>query len=113
MSVDEIIGINLVTHEMVCIERASMSCMRRTRIREGQIMDDLIQQLQAKAGLSPDQAQKAAGVVAGFLESNVDAEQLQAIAGKIPGLGAHADKIPDNIGDTLADRARGLFGKKD
>jgi hypothetical protein len=76
-------------------------------------MDDLIQQLQAKAGLSPDQAQKAAGVVAEFLENKVDAEQLQAIAGKIPGLGAHADKIPDNIGDTLGGAARSLFGKKD
>lgn len=76
-------------------------------------MDDLIQQLQAKAGLSPDQAKKAASVVAEFLENKVDADQLQAIAGKIPGLGAYADKIPDNIGDTLGGAARGLFGKKE
>ena len=76
-------------------------------------MDDLIKQLQAKAGLSPDQAQKAANVVAEFLENKIDADQLQAIAGRIPGLGAHADKIPDNIGDTLGGAARGLFGKKD
>ncbi|MEX1158610.1 MAG: hypothetical protein WEC79_06755 [Thermomicrobiales bacterium] len=76
-------------------------------------MDDLIQQLQSKAGLSSDQAQKAANVVAEFLENKVDADQLQAIAGRIPGLGAHADKIPDNIGDTLGGAARGLFGKKD
>ena len=76
-------------------------------------MDDLIQQLQAKAGLSSEQAQKAANVVAEFLENKVDADQLQAIAGRIPGLGAHAGKIPDNIGDTLGGAARGLFGKKD
>lgn len=76
-------------------------------------MDDLIQQLQAKAGLSPEQAQKAAGVVADFLQKNVDADQLRAIAGNVPGLGAYAGKIPDDIGDSLADRARGLFGKKD
>jgi hypothetical protein len=76
-------------------------------------MDDLIQQLQAKAGLSPDQAQKAADVVGDFLQNNMDADQLRSLAGNIPGLGAHADKIPDNIGDTLGDRARGLFGKKD
>jgi hypothetical protein len=76
-------------------------------------MDDLIQQLQTKAGLSPEQAQKAAGVVAEFLENKVDAEQLRSLAGNIPGLGAHADKIPDNIGDTLGGAARGLFGKKD
>ena len=76
-------------------------------------MDDLMQQLQAKAGLSSEQAQKAAGVVADFLENKIDADQLQALAGRIPGLGAHADKIPDNIGDTLGGAARNLFGKKD
>jgi hypothetical protein len=76
-------------------------------------MDDLIQQLQAKAGLSPEQAQKAAGVVADFLENKVDADQLRSIAGNIPGLSAYSDKIPDNIGDTLGGAARGLFGKKD
>jgi hypothetical protein len=76
-------------------------------------MDDLIQQLQAKAGLSPDQAQKAAGVVADFLSNKVDADQLRSIASNIPGLSNYSDKIPDNIGDTLGDAARGLFGKKD
>lgn len=75
-------------------------------------MDELMQQLQAKAGLSPEQAQKAVGVVADYL-SNVDADQLRSIAGNIPGLGAHADKIPDDIGDTLGGAARSLFGKKD
>jgi hypothetical protein len=76
-------------------------------------MDDLLQQLQAKAGLSPEQAQKAAGVVADYLENKMDPDQLQAIVGKIPGLSAYSDKIPDNIGDTLGGAARGLFGKKD
>lgn len=76
-------------------------------------MNDLMQQLQAKAGLSPEQAQKAVGVVADFLENKIDAEQLQAIAGRIPGLGAYADNIPDNIGDTLGGATRNLFGKKD
>lgn len=76
-------------------------------------MDDLIQQLQARAGLSPDQARQAAGVVAEFLQNKVDAEQLQAIAGRIPGLGSYANQIPDNIGDTLGGAARGLFNRKD
>ena len=40
------------------------------------------------------------------LEEWLPDEQLQAIAGRIPGLGAHADKIPDNIGDTLGGAAR-------
>lgn len=76
-------------------------------------MDDLLKQLQDKAGLSPEQAQKATTVVAEFLENNVDADQLRALAGNIPGFGSHADKIPDDIGDTLGNAARGLFGKKD
>ena len=52
-------------------------------------------------------------VVSRQLIQSVDRAQLQAIAGKIPGLGAHADKIPDDIGDTLGGAARSLFGKKD
>jgi hypothetical protein len=76
-------------------------------------VDELIQRLQEKAGLSPEQAQKAAGVVAEFLETKVSGEQLQAIAGNIPGLGAYADRIPDNIGETLGGAARNLFGKRD
>lgn len=76
-------------------------------------MEDLMAQLQAKAGLSKEQSQKAVEVVADFLQNKVSADQLRDIASKIPGLGGQADNIPDDIGDTLADKARGLFGKKD
>jgi len=76
-------------------------------------VNELIERLQAKAGLSQEQAQKAAGVVAEFLESRLDAEQLQSFASKVPGLGQYSDRIPDNIGDQLGGMARGLFGKKD
>ena len=76
-------------------------------------MNELIERLQAQAGLSPEQAQKAAGVVANFLETRLDPDQLQAFAARIPGLGQFSDKIPDNIGDQLGGMARGLFGKKD
>jgi hypothetical protein len=76
-------------------------------------MNELLEQLQAKAGLSPEQAQKAVTVVAEFLETKVSGEQLQSIASMIPGLGAHADKIPDAVGSRLGGMARGLFDKKD
>jgi uncharacterized protein (DUF2267 family) len=76
-------------------------------------MNELIEKLQAQAGLSPEQAQKAAGVVADFLENKLDTEQLQAFAAKVPGLGQFSDRIPENIGDQLGGMARGLFGKKD
>ena len=76
-------------------------------------MNELIERLQSMAGLSQEQAQKAAGVVAEFLENKLDADQLQAFAARVPGLGQFSDKIPDNIGDQLGGMARGLFGKKD
>ena len=76
-------------------------------------MNELIEKLQSKAGLSREQAEKAANVVAEFLENKVSGEQLQQIAGRIPGLGTHADKIPDDVGDRLGGLARGLFDKKD
>lgn len=76
-------------------------------------MNELIERLQLMAGLSQEQAQKAAGVVAEFLENKLDADQLQAFAARVPGLGQFSDKIPDNIGDQLGGMARGLFGKKD
>jgi hypothetical protein len=76
-------------------------------------VNELIERLQSKAGLSPEQAQKAAGVVAEFLETRLDSDQLQAFAAKVPGLGQFADRIPDNVGDQLGGMARGLFGKKD
>jgi hypothetical protein len=76
-------------------------------------MDDLIQDLQSKAGLSPEQAQKAAGVVAEFLENKVSDEQLRSIAGQIPGLSQYSSKLPDDLGDKLGGMARGLMGRRD
>lgn len=76
-------------------------------------MNELIERLQERAGLSREQAEKAANVVAGFLEERVSGEQLQALAGKLPGLGGFADKIPDDAGAQLGGTLRGFLGKKD
>lgn len=75
-------------------------------------MDQLLQQLQDKAGLSPEQAQKAISVFTDFLASNASDEQLRALAEKIPGLGQFSDKIPSGLGEKLSDAAGGLFKKR-
>jgi hypothetical protein len=76
--------------------------------REGD-MNELVSQLQEKVGLSPEQAQQAADVVADFLETKLSPDQVRAFAADIPGLGDQADKIPDDVGDSLADKIRNLF----
>ncbi len=74
-------------------------------------MEQLIQQLQDRAGLSPEQAEKATSVFADFLANNVSDEQVQAIAERIPGLGQYSDKIPANLGDTLSGFARNIMNR--
>ena len=76
-------------------------------------MDQLLHQLQEKAGLNPEQAQKAVGVFTDFLANHASDEQLRALADKIPGLGQFSDKIPTGLGDKLGDAAGGLFKKRD
>lgn len=71
-------------------------------------MDQLMEQLQSKAGLSPEQAEKAVAVVTEFLAKNMSDEQIQQIAGQIPGIGKYADKLPEGLGDKLG----GMFGKR-
>ncbi|HMM40863.1 MAG TPA: hypothetical protein PKA95_03085 [Thermomicrobiales bacterium] len=76
-------------------------------------MDQLLQQLQEKAGLSAEQAQKAVGIFTDFLADNASDEQIRGLAEKIPGLGQFSDKIPSGLGGKLSDAAGGLFKKKD
>lgn len=80
---------------------------------KGWSMDQLLQQLQEKAGLSADQANKAVSVFTEFLANNASDEQLRSLAEKIPGLGQFSDKIPSGIGDKISDAAGGLFKKRD
>ena len=76
-------------------------------------MNELVQRLMERAHLSQEQAEKAADVVADFLREHATGDQLQSLMGKIPGLGAHADKIPDDIGNRAADFLGGFFKKSE
>lgn len=74
-------------------------------------MNELVQRLMERANLSQEQAEKAAGVMADFLREHANSDQLQSLIGRIPGLGAHADKIPGDIGNRAADFLGGFFKK--
>ena len=74
-------------------------------------MNELVQRLMERAHLSEEQAEKAAGVMADFLREHASGDQLQGLVGRIPGLGAHADKIPGDAGTRAADFLGGLFKK--
>jgi hypothetical protein len=76
-------------------------------------MDELIAKLQSQAGLSPEQAQKAAGVVAEFLETKMSGDQLQSLAANVPGLSQYSSRIPGDAGAKLGGMVRGFRGKKD
>lgn len=76
-------------------------------------MNELVQRLMERANLSQEQAEKAAGVVADFLREHASGDQLQGLMGRIPGLGAHADKIPDDAGDRAAGFLGAMFKKRD
>lgn len=75
-------------------------------------MDELLNQLKEKAGLSDEQAQKAIGVFTNFLGTHLSDDQVQAFAQRVPGLGQYADKIPGGLGEKLSGMLSG-FGKKD
>ncbi len=50
-------------------------------------MDELIQQLTSKAGLSADQAKAAVGVVGGFLKDKLPADLMNQLTSAMPDLG--------------------------
>lgn len=76
-------------------------------------MNDLVQRLMEKAHLSQEQAERAAGVVADFLKEHASGDQLKGLMGKIPGLGEHADKVPDDAGERAAGFLGGIFKKRE
>ena len=75
-------------------------------------MDELIKRLQERAGLSEEQARQAATVVADFMQEHLSGDQLQQIAGQIPGLGRFAGNLPDNAGEQLGGFLRRFGGQK-
>jgi hypothetical protein len=74
-------------------------------------MEELINQLKARAGLSDEQAQKATSVFTDFIANNMSGDQLQGIVEKIPGLSAYSDKIPADLGSKLSDAAKGFLNR--
>ncbi len=76
-------------------------------------MDELKQRLMERAHLSPEQAEQAVGVVADFLREHATGDQLQGLASRIPGLGAHAEQIPGDAGSRAADMLGGLFKRSE
>jgi hypothetical protein len=76
-------------------------------------MNELAQRLMERANLSQEQAEKAVGVVTDFLREHATGDQVQGLMGRIPGLGAHADKVPDDVGNRAADFLGGMFKKSE
>jgi hypothetical protein len=74
-------------------------------------MEELINQLKSRAGLSDEQAQKATSVFTDFLANHMSGEQIQGIVEKIPGLSAYSDKIPSDLGSKLGDAAKGFLNR--
>ncbi len=74
-------------------------------------MDQLKQQLQERAGLSADQAEKAIALFTEFLSNHLSDDQLQSVAAKVPGIGQYADKLPQGAAKKISGMLGG-FGKK-
>jgi ABC-type cobalamin transport system ATPase subunit len=74
-------------------------------------MDELMQQLQQRAGLSQDQAQKATAIFTEFLSNHLSDQEMQSFASKVPGIGQFADKLPKGTAEKLSGMLRG-FGEE-
>ena len=74
-------------------------------------MDQLMQQLQERVGLSEEQARQAVGVFTEFLSNHMSDDQLKSFAQQVPGIGQYADKLPQGTVEKLSGLLGG-FGKK-
>jgi nucleoid DNA-binding protein len=75
-------------------------------------VNDLIQRVQERAGISREQAERAVTVFAEFAQEHLNDEQIRSLAQQLPGLGQFADKMPEGMGDKLGGMLR-RFGKRD
>ncbi len=73
-------------------------------------MDEIVQILQEKAGLSPDQAQEVAQAIVGVIKSKVPSE-FQGVVDQFLGGGGDAQASSGGLGGLLG-AAEGLFGNK-
>jgi len=76
-------------------------------------MDQLMQQLQQRAGLSEEQAHKAVEVFTEFLGTHLSDDELQSFAQKVPSIGKFAHKLPAGTMDKLGGMLRGFGHKPD
>ena len=79
------------------------------------MMDDLIQKLTQKTGLSTDQAQNVINVVLGHLKEKLPAALTSAMEPHLSGGSAEAAAESGDMGEKLKSVAAGLgglFGKK-
>lgn len=74
-------------------------------------MDQLLEQLQQRVGLSPDKAQQALDVFTEFLGKYMSEDQLKSLVQQVPGMDKYADKLPEGIMHKVGDFLHG-FGKK-
>lgn len=74
-------------------------------------MDQLIQQLQERVGISEEQARQAVGVFTEFLSKHMTDDQLKSFAEQVPGIGQFADNLPEGTMDKLGGMLRG-FGNQ-
>jgi hypothetical protein len=77
-------------------------------------MDEIVQILQDRAGLSPDQAQEVAKVIVDMIKSKVPSE-FQGIVDQYLGGSGDASATSNVVGGLggLLGAAEGMFGKKD
>jgi hypothetical protein len=77
-------------------------------------MDELIQQLISKVGLTQAQAQQAMGLVSSFLKDKLPADVLNQVSGAIGGLGDVAGNVAgaaQNVAGQAAGAAQNAAGQ--
>lgn len=74
-------------------------------------MDEIVQILQDRAGLSPDQAQEVARAIVGVIKSKVPSEFQGIVDQYLGGGGGDAQAGSGGLGGLLG-AAEGLFGSK-
>ena len=73
-------------------------------------MEDLVRDISAAAGLEPDTARKAIGIVLDFIQKSVSPEQSAAVIDKVPGGREAAAAAAEDEAEGGGTAAPGLMG---
>jgi len=79
-------------------------------------LDDLINEIQERTGLSMEKATEVVNLVAAYLKNLVPDDLIDQVSGYVSSAGSAADKATDVGGDVLGkatDSVAGLFDKDD